>query len=80
MMKRLQSIRAIFNRVPTQLIMTTDNDFFLLKKKNSKLWEIGSGMLQENISVFLYLITLLTKYTFNTDIINDIKINQVNNF
>ena len=46
-MKRLQSIRAIFNRVPTQLIMTTDNDFFLFKKKNSKLWEIGSGMLQE---------------------------------
>ena len=80
MMKRLQSIRAIFNRVPTQLIMTTDNDFFLFKKKNSKLWEIGSGMLQENISIFLYLITLLTKYTFNTDIINDTKINQVNNF
>ena len=80
MMKRLQSIRAIFNRVPTQLIMTTDNDFFLFKKKTSKLWEIGSGMLQENISVFLYLITLLTKYTFNTDIINDIKINQANNF
>ena len=37
MMKRLQSIRAIFNRVPTQLIMTTDNDFYSFQEEKFEI-------------------------------------------